>query len=275
MVEAVDAICLSGGSAFGLQAADGVAAWLAEQGRGHAVGPWRIPIVPGAILFDLASGGTPPPPGATLYRALAIQACEQAGRRFDLGNAGAGTGARAGRLKGGLGSASAVTADGITVGALVAANPVGAVTMPGSGTLWAWALERHGEMGGQKPPAGPVGSEPELPDESRLGGHTTIAVVATDAILSKAEARRVAVMAHDGMARAIRPVHTPFDGDSVFAISTGQRPIPEPVPLSLARIGALAADCLGRAIGRAVFEAARLGDIPCYRELYPDAFTAA
>jgi len=264
-VDRVDAICLSGGSVFGLQAADEVVSWLGEQGRGFAVGPWHMPIVPGAIIFDLAAGGTVDPVAAPPYRQLARSACAAAGAQFALGNAGAGMGARAGRLKGGLGSASIGTADGVMVGALAVANPVGATTMPGSDAFWAWALEQNGEFGGLAPVGRATEADPDIPLDSRLGGNTTLAVVATNVALDKGQAQRVAVMAHDGMARAIRPVHTPFDGDSIFVLSLGEAATTPPTALTVARIGALAADCVARAITRGVYEAEPLGEIPSYR----------
>jgi len=264
LVERIDAIVLSGGSAHGLAAADGAVQWLAARGRGFPIAGGAMPIVPAAILFDLGRGGrdwTADPP----YRRLAQAACEGAGADFELGNAGAGAGALAGRLKGGLGSASLVGPD-FAVGALVAANPVGSTVMP-DGTFWAWPFERDGEFGGRRP-SGAVPADDGLPDEGRLGGHTTLAVVATDAILSKAEALRVAIMAHDGLARAIRPVHTPFDGDVAFAVATGRRALPEPRALSLARLGSLAADCLARSVARSVWAAGDMGSIDCYRSVY-------
>lgn len=264
LVERIDAIVLSGGSAHGLAAADGAMQWLAARGRGFPIGGGAMPIVPAAILFDLDRGGrnwTGDPP----HRRLALAACDGAGAAFALGNAGAGIGAMAGRLKGGLGSASLVGAD-FTVGALVAANPVGSTVMS-DGTFWAWPFERDGEFGGRRP-SDAAAADDGLPAEGRLGGHTTLGVVATDAILSKAEALRVAVMAQDGLARAIRPVHTPFDGDVVFAVATGRRALPEPRALNLARLGSLAADCLARSVARAVWSAEDLGAIRCYRSVY-------
>jgi L-aminopeptidase/D-esterase-like protein len=269
-VQTADAVVLSGGSAFGLDAAQGAMEWLAARGRGVAVGSARVPIVPAAILFDLLNGGDKAwarPP----YRALAAAACDVAGRRHALGNAGAGYGAKAGPLKGGLGSVSAVLPDGTTVGALAAANPVGSVVVPGTGTLWAWPFEQAGEMGGQVPPAGPVPLEPEFSRsaEDTPGANTTLAVVATDADLTRAELQRVAIMAQDGLARAIRPVHTPFDGDVVFACATGRRRLPaEGRVAALAAIGAVAADCVARAVGRGVYEAETLGPKPGYREAF-------
>lgn len=264
LVDRVDAIALAGGSVFGLAAADGVTQWLATRGRGQSFGGWAMPIVPGAIIFDLGRGGadwrSDPP-----HRRLAADACDAAGLDFRLGNAGAGLGAKAGQLKGGLGSASLADRD-LVVGALVVANPVGSVVMP-DGAFWAWSLERDREFGGRRPSGAPVADD-GLPAEGRLGGHTTIAIVATDAVLSKAEAKRVAIMAHDGLARAIRPVHAPFDGDVVFALAAGSRPLAEPRAANLARIGSLAADCLARSIARAVWAADDLGEIRCYRSVY-------
>ena len=267
-VDRVDAVVLAGGSVFGLDAAGAIVPWLAAQGRGLPVAGAVAPIVPAAILFDLNNGGdkgwgeTPP------YRRLGLAAAQAAASDFVLGNAGAGLGARAGRLKGGLGSASALSDDGLQVGALVAANPVGSVVMPGSSTLWAWAWEQQDEMGGQRPPGAGVGTASELPPEGRIGGHTTIGVVATNARLDKAGARRIAIMAQDGLARAIRPVHTPFDGDTIYVLSTGTSTLADPEPLLLSRIGSLAADCVARAIGRAVWCAESLGDMPSYRSRY-------
>ncbi len=272
MVERIDGICLSGGSVHGLAAGDAVVGWLHEQGRGFALGSWRLPIVPGAIIFDLGIGGETDWGRCPSYADLARVACDGAGADFPLGNVGAGMGACAGRLKGGLGSASAVAGDGLQVAALVVANPVGSVVMPGAGTLWSWALEQQGEMGHQHPPGPARGIEQELPLEARIGGNTTLAVVATNATLDKAQAKRVAMMAHDGMARAIRPAHTPFDGDSIFALSTTRMALPQPAQMSVARIGSIAADCLTRAIGRAVFAAEPLGAFPGYRQSHADAF---
>jgi L-aminopeptidase/D-esterase-like protein len=269
LVETVDAVVLSGGSAFGLEAASAVLNWLAAQGRGFPVGTARVPIVPAAILFDLLNGGdkawgeTPP------YAALARSACAASGRDFRLGNAGAGYGVKAGALKGGLGSASAVTPDGLEVGALVAVNAHGETVMPGETCFWAWALEQRDELGGQTPPrrALPPGEAP-MPASAPLGigGNTTIGVVATNAALSRAEARRVAIMAQDGYARAIRPAHTPFDGDTVFVLATGVLAPPGSRAATVAMIGAIAADCVARAVARGVFAAETLGDLRGYRD---------
>jgi L-aminopeptidase/D-esterase-like protein len=267
-VDQIDAICLSGGSAYGLDAASGVMDWLRGQGRGFSVGPHTVPLVPAAILFDLANGGdkdwAEPPP----YRDLGHRAVAAASADFTLGNAGAGYGAMAGKIKGGLGSASLVADDGLQVGAVVAANPVGSVVMPGSATLWAWSFERNGELGGQPAPEALGDLDFDLPLESRIGGHTTLAVVATNLALDKVQAGRLAIMAQDGFARAIRPVHTPFDGDTVFALSTDKMPLDGDAGLPVARAGMMAADCVARAVARAVYEAESLGGAPSYRSLF-------
>lgn len=270
LVERVDAIVLSGGSAIGLDAASAVANWLAATGRGFPVAGCFVPIVPAAILFDLDNGGNKSWGEEPPYRRLGRAAALAAGRDFALGNIGAGFGAAAGRLKGGLGSASAVdAAAGLEVGALIAANPVGSVVMPGSGRLWGAAFEQRGEYGLHSG-AEPTGHEIDLdlPAEGRLGGHTCIGVVATNAALTKAEAERVAIMAHDGLARAVRPVHTPFDGDTIFVLSTGRKKLEAPAPIALARLGAIAADCVARALVRGVAAAESLGERPSYRAAF-------
>lgn len=259
LVQAVDALVLSGGSAFGLGAAEGVMAGLRAAGRGFAVGSARVPIVPAAILFDLLNGGDKEWEDSP-YPALGRRALESAGTRFDLGTAGAGTGAMTARWKGGLGSASAVMEDGATVGALVAVNALGSVTAP-SGQFWAAPWEMGAEFGGLGL-GGPFDPGDEPVPQKRQGEATTIAIVATDAGLDKAGLTRMAVGAHDGLARAILPSHTPFDGDLVFALSTGRRPA-DPF-----RLGHAAACVLARAVARAVFEATPApGDLqPCWRD---------
>ena len=277
-VEAIDAICLSGGSAFGLSSADGVMRWLREHGRGVAIADVVVPIVPTAILFDLLNGGDKQwdwPP----YREMAYAATGKAGRDFALGNAGAGLGAKAGNLKGGLGSASAVDpASGLQVGALVAVNARGYTTMGDMPQFWAWALEQGREFGGLPPPAHglalPVSHnradlthDPADVARADPRANTTIAVVATNARLDKASARRLAVMAQDGLARSIRPVHTPQDGDTVFAIATGAHDLGVD-PLALAELGTLAADCLARAVARGIYEATTLGAARGWRDVF-------
>lgn len=253
-VQAVDALVLSGGSAFGLAACDGVAAGLRAAGRGFAVGDVRVPIVPGAIVFDLLNGGdkgwTENP-----YPALGRRAFDAAATDFMLGTAGAGTGAMTGTLKGGVGSASAVLAGGATVAALVVVNALGSVTAP-SGQFWAAPWELGDEFGGRGL-SGPFAAADEPQPVKRQGEATTIAIVATDAALDKAALTRMAVAAHDGMARAIVPSHTPLDGDLVFALSIGAGPAADPFSL-----GHAAACCLARAIARGVHAAKAMpGDL--------------
>jgi L-aminopeptidase/D-esterase-like protein len=273
LVERIDAVTLSGGSAFGLQATAGVMNRLAAMGRGFAVGDKRVPIVAGAVLFDLMNGGDKDWGDEPPYRELGAAAVEVAGHDIVLGNTGAGLGAKAGDLKGGLGSASAVTDSGLQVGALIAVNAVGSAVMPGQATLWAWSFEQDAEMGGQPLPSAAVPLDPEMPflDALHAGANTTIGVVATNADLTKAEAMRLATMAHDGLARAIRPAHTPFDGDTLFVLATGTRPLaaaPAERPLALARLGAIAADTVARAIGRGVFLADSTDAFPSYRDRF-------
>lgn len=276
IVDTVHGIVLSGGSAYGLDAAGGVVEWLRRHGRGRPVGPTGIlvPIVPAAILFDLANGGDKAWPDGPPYRALGSAACDAAGADFALGNEGAGLGALAGPVKGGLGSVSAVDDDGLQVGAVVAVNAIGSPIMPGQASLWAWAWEQDGEMGGQPLPTGPVDMTMTLKAVgARLDAvaNTTIGVVATNARLTKAAAQRVCIMAQDGFARAIRPAHTPFDGDTVFCLATGAWTPPDDDGIWLTRLGAVAADCVARAIGRGVYAAADLGGIASYRSCHGDA----
>ncbi len=268
----VDALVLSGGSAFGLEAASGVADALREAGRGFQAGPAVVPIVPAAILFDLANGGdkawSDNPYGALGRAALAAAAAD-----FATGSVGAGAGALTATLKGGLGSASFVLEGGITVGALVAANPIGGVTAPGGRRFWAAPFEVDDEFGGLGPVIGPVAPfTPRRLKPRRYGalGATTLAVVATDAALDKTQARRMAEVAHDGMARAVVPAHTPFDGDLVFAAATGRFDDGAPAtPEMEMEIGHAAALCLARAIARAVHAATPSpGDLlPCWAQI--------
>ena len=281
-LDRIDGVCFSGGSVHGLASSDAVVRWLHARERGFSLNGDFLPIIPGAVIYDLPMGGEKDWGRRPNYGELAGTACDNAGLDFPLGNIGAGMGAFAGPLKAGLGSASAVCEDRLQVGALVVTNPFGTTTIPGSGTLWAWTLERDGEMGGQHAP-GPANHEEDRITidrqmdgqmDAQVGGNTTLAVIATNATLDKAQAKRVAMMAHDGMARAIRPIHTPFDGDVVFTLSTTRMPLPEANTGAVARIGAIAADCLTRAIGRSVFEAAPLGNFASYRETYGEAFAA-
>ncbi len=259
LVQRVDALVLSGGSAFGLDAASGVADGLRDRGRGFAVGAVRVPIVPGAILFDLLNGGAKDW-SDNPYKPLGRAALQSAAQDFALGTAGAGYGAMTGRWKGGLGSASVVLSSGLTVGALVAVNALGSVTIGESHHFWAAPWEMEGEFGGLGLPAHFSPHEEPLP-RKRMGEATTIAIVATDAALTQAQAQRMATAAQDGMARAIVPSHTLLDGDLVFAAATGARPLADPVSDSFA-LGHAAACCLARAIARAVYLAAPMpGDL--------------
>jgi len=255
LVGGVDAIVLSGGSAFGLDAASGVQAWLRERGRGFAVGPARVPIVPQAILFDLLNGGGKDWGRYPPYREIGYEAAGAAGQAFALGSAGAGFGATTVNLRGGLGSASAVTSRGFVVGALAAVNALGSATIGGTRHFWAAPWEEGGEFGGLGMPA-PV--TPEMRKLAWKGGPapaTTLAVVATDAILSKPQAKRLAITAHGGLARALRLAAADFDGDTVFAAATGRSDLGPPTAHDVIEIAATAADCTSRAIARGVYEA--------------------
>lgn len=258
-VQQVDALVLSGGSAFGLDACSGVVDGLREQGRGFAIGDVTVPIVPGAIVFDLINGGDKNW-DVNPYPALGRAALDAASTDFDIGSVGAGTGAMAARQKGGLGSASVVLENGTTVAALVVVNALGSVTTNGDTHFWAAPFEMNGEFGGlgPDPRGGYTGPSPSLKEQAMgihaaRGANTTIAIVATDAPLSKGQCHRLAVNAHDGMARAIVPAHTPLDGDLVFGVSTGDGAHLDHA--GYAPIGAAAATCLARAIARAIYEA--------------------
>lgn len=265
MVDKADAIVLSGGSSYGLAAADGVAAWLGARGRGFRLAARDdippSPIVPSAILYDLANGGDKNWGELPPYRQLGREAISSAvDGCIDLGRHGAGYGAMAGAEVGGLGSASFVADDGLIVGALVAVNCFGSVRRPGSRAFWAAPFELESEFGGAASDeyAGAIASD--WPADTKLAAasaraNTTIGVVAVNLGLTQAEARRISIMAHDGLARAIRPVHGPTDGDVLFSLASGP---PTPVdPVTLTRIGLIAADCVARAVARAIFEAQR------------------
>jgi L-aminopeptidase/D-esterase-like protein len=264
LVQMVDGVVLSGGSAFGLAAADGVVAELCGVGRGFGLmdlpGVPKTPIVPAAILYDLANGGDKNWGTAPPYGDLGRAAFRSVAADFTLGRAGAGLGARAGRHAGGLGSASWHTDDGYTIGALVAVNCFGSVYMPGTSCFWAWPFEVGDEFGGERPPAG-YRVAPEDWGAAKVspqpGQNTTIACVATDAPLTASQAQRLSDMALAGLARAIRPIFAPVDGDTVFALATGQGPDREIDPVTLTRLGELAAGCLARATARGVWESAR------------------
>jgi L-aminopeptidase/D-esterase-like protein len=267
-VEAIDAIALSGGSAFGLEAGGGVQAWLAEQGRGFAVRGAVIPIVPGAICFDLLNGGDKNWGRFAPYRDLGYAAAASAGRDFALGSAGAGFGATTANFKGGLGSASAVTPAGVRVAALAVVNAVGTVTVGDGPWFWAAPFEIDAEYGGRGMPSS---FTPDMLAMRSKGGaaatsveNTTLAVVVTDARLTKTQAKRLAVIAQTGFARAIYPVHAPMDGDVLFAAATGEKPV-DPL-IGLTELGMVAANVVSRAIARGVFAATALP--------FPDALPA-
>ena len=267
-VDRVDAITLSGGSAFGLEAGGGVQAWLAEQGRGFRIRDAVIPIVPGAIMFDLLNGGDKAWGRFPPYRDLGYAAASAASTDFALGSVGAGLGATTATFKGGLGSASATTPDGVKVAAIAVVNAVGSVTVGDGPWFWAAPFEVNGEFGGRgQPPAftsdmlrmrikgGPAASARE---------NTTIGLVVTDATLTKAQAKRLAMIAQTGFARAIYPVHAPLDGDVLFAAATCEKPI-EPL-VGLTELGMVAANVVARAIARGVCSATVLP--------FPDALPA-
>ncbi|WP_329011875.1 P1 family peptidase [Streptomyces sp. NBC_01601] len=277
VVRKVDAVVLAGGSAYGLDAASGVMAWLEERGRGVRVGPEAgqvVPVVPAACLFDLGRGGDfRARPDAEMGRAaVEAAAASVPGAPVTEGSVGAGTGAVAGCVKGGVGTASVVLGSGITVGALAVVNSAGSVLDTGTGVLYGELFE------------GPVAyPEPGVREAARRRLdevaarnappplNTTLAVVATDAGLSKAQAQKMAGTAHDGIARAVRPVHLLNDGDTVFALATGARPL-DPAPTALNEILAAGADLVTRAITRAVRAAHPMsepgGAWPSYEELY-------
>ncbi len=260
LIDKVHAIVLSGGSVYGLAAADGVCAWLGQKRIGYAPGPSPIPvspIVPSAILFDNANGGDKDWGLEPPFRQLGIQACENAGHSLKLGKQGAGYGATAGIYFGGVGSASE-RIDRVTVGALIAANPVGSPYMPGTDCPWAWALERDGEFGGKRPPQDYIlqaATDTKLAFLKGAGQSTVIGVVATNAALTQKQLKRISIMAQDGIAMAVQPSHTPLDGDTIFALSTGTQKCESPV--ALAEIGAAASRCVARALMRGVYEAKR------------------
>jgi len=256
-VEAINALVLGGGSAFGLDAASGVQAALRERGVGFEVRGQYIPIVPAAILFDLLNGGNKDWGRYPPYRELGYAAVEAAATDFSIGTAGAGAGATTAVWKGGLGSASTLLPSGITLGALVAVNPVGSATVAGTRHFWAAPFEIGDEFGGlglpDPMPAEATGLRLKFRDAT-AGANTTIAVIATDAVLTKAAAKRLAISAHDGFARAIWPAHTPMDGDLVFALATGKSGI-VPSPDETIDLFAAAGATMARAISRGVFAA--------------------
>ena len=272
-VQEIDAIALSGGSALGLDAAGGVQAWLAEQGRGLRIREAVIPIVPGAICFDLLNGGNKAWGRFPPYRDLAYAAACAASSDFALGSVGAGLGATTANFKGGLGSASAQTESGVTVGALAVVNAVGSVTVGDGPWFWAAPFEQDNEFGGR---GLPPSFTPDMLRARLKGGpeatnaeNTTLVVVVTDAVLTKPQAKRLAMIAHTGMARAIYPVHAPTDGDVVFAAATGKKPV-DPL-FGLTELGMVAANTVARAIARGVHSATALpflGALPAWGDRF-------
>jgi L-aminopeptidase/D-esterase-like protein len=272
-VEKIDAIALSGGSAFGLEAGGGVQAWLAERGRGLNVRGAVIPIVPGAICFDLLNGGNKKWGRFAPYRDLGYAAAATATTGFTLGSAGAGLGALTANLKGGIGSASAQTGNGVKVAALVVVNALGTVTVGDGPWFWAAPFEVDSEYGGRGLPAT---FTPDMLKMRIKGGltaaeaeNTTLAVVVTDAALTKTQAKRLAMIAQTGFARAIYPVHAPMDGDVLFAAATGERPI-DPL-IGLTELGMVAANVVARAIARGVYAATALplsGALPAWQDRF-------
>ncbi|MFD9464331.1 P1 family peptidase [Streptomyces sp. NPDC060027] len=278
LVQRVEAVVLTGGSAYGLDSASGVMAWLEERGRGVRVGPdpaHVVPVVPAACVFDLGRGGDfRSRPDASTGRA-AVEAADASALRAPVheGGVGAGTGAVVGQIKGGVGTASAVLESGITVAALVVANAAGSVVEPETGAL-------YGELtrGRTAHPSAPVrkAARRRLAEAAAKNAppplNTTLAVVATDADLTRAQAQKLAGTAHDGIARAVRPVHLLNDGDTVFALATGALPLAAEDPLALNEILAAGADLVTRAIVRAVRAAEPVdgpgGVWPSYEELY-------
>ncbi len=269
----IDALVLSGGSAHGLAAADGAMSWLVAEGRGFPVGGLRVPIVPQAILFDLLNGGDKPwarTGGPSPYRELGAAAIANAGLDFALGSHGAGYGATTCNLKGGIGSASARAATGQMLGALVAVNAVGSATIGDGPHFWAAPYEQQGEFGGRGWPQHIGPDDLAIRFKGGPGQNTTIALIATDAVLTKAQCKRLALAAHDGLARSLRPAHAPLDGDIVFAAATGHAGAPSDA-MALAELCATAADVLARAVARGVYAATALpfaGARPSWRDRF-------
>lgn len=281
-VDHVDAIALAGGSGFGLDAAGGVQGWLREAGRGFAVGGLRVPIVPGAIIFDLANGGAKDWGRFAPYRDLghaAAAAAAVAEGAVALGSVGAGLGATTVNYKGGVGSASAVTSFGARVGALMVVNALGSATIGEGPHFWAAPLEEGAEFGGRGlPPV--IAAEARRPrwkggpGPATMPHATTIGIVATDATLTKAEAERLALASHDGFARALRVTHALYDGDLLFAASTRRSRSPAS-PAETIELGVAGGDCVARAIARAVYLATDPGGSyrgpPAFRDVFADA----
>jgi L-aminopeptidase/D-esterase-like protein len=272
-VERIDGIALSGGSAFGLEAGGGMQAWLREQGRGFGVGGVRVPIVPGAILFDLLAGGDKNWGRFAPYRDLGYAAAANLRAEFALGSVGAGLGATTVDFKGGVGSASAITEAGFTVGALAVINAAGSAIIGGGPWFWAAPFEQSGEFGGCGLPAAFPPEALALRTKAGRRESTTLVVVATDAALTKQQAKRIAVMAQTGLGRSLYPVHTPLDGDVVFAAATGRKPMDGSL-VALSELGATGANVVARAVARGVYEAQALpfpGTLAAWRDRFAPA----
>jgi len=269
LVEKAHAVVLSGGSVFGLAASDGVVRWLSEHGYGFPLDEEHVaPIVPAAVLYDLGRGRNFVPSISAEWGRHACQAAKNG--TVSTGCIGAGTGAMAGGIKGGLGTASLVLDSGVTVAAVVAVNSLGSVINPATGRPWEIGLEVDGEFGNQ----GKRAVKLPQPPEGTPTTNTTIGLVATDAVLTKAEAKKMAQMAHDGMARAIRPSHTLFDGDTVFCLATGKKELPEapgffasPQTQAFHELGHAAANCMSRAIISGILSARSLEGMIAFCDL--------
>lgn len=269
LIQKIQAVVITGGSVFGLATADGAVQWLAQKGLGFPLDDNHVaPIVPAAALYDLGSGSRFVPPIEAEWGRLACEAA--AAGPFSSGCVGAGTGATSAGIKGGLGTSSLIMESGVTVAALVAVNSHGTIVNPDTGGIWERSLEIDAEFGaaGRR-----LVKMPPLP-AYHPGRNTTIGIIATDAALSKVHTLKIAQMAHDGMARAIRPAHTMFDGDSIFCLSTGEKQLPaasgaymDPHALHLSELGQAAADCLSRAIIHGVLNARSLPGITAFRDL--------
>ena len=269
LVESVQAVVLCGGSVYGLAAADGVVRWLADRQLGFPMGENNVvPIVPAAVLCDLGRGADFIPP---IQADWGVSACAAADSGpLPNGCLGAGTGAVSGAIKGGLGSASLVMASGITVAAVAAVNSFGSVVNPHTGMIWERGTEINNEYGDQGKRRVQL---PQQPSSLPIA-NTTIGIVATDAKMTKVQACKIAQMAHDGLARAVRPSHTMFDGDTIFCLATGRRELPEIqgiLPGNCAQaindLGHAAAQCMSRAIIHGILAAETQGDFPSFRDL--------
>lgn len=260
-VETINAIVLSGGSAFGLDAAGGVQQILRKEGQGFAIGPHVVPIVPSAILFDLINGGNKDWGDSNPYFELGKKAALAASDQCPIGSVGAGFGALTANFKGGLGTASTLMDNGVTIAALVAVNALGSATIGDSGHFWAHPFEIGDEFGGLGAPQGnpAIGMPIKFRNRQHEGTNTTIGVIATDAQLSKSAAKRLAIAAHDGFTRALWPSHTPLDGDLVFGLATGTSKI-KPIDTDWIDMSAIAASTMARAIARGIFSATAEAD---------------